>query len=129
MTDLNTKLGELLKEVEDEMDDLGLYAMELNFTNHMQGLEDGVNKLAFRKLQIEKWLITSIMERNYWKSQRLLTLFCNTIKDIVQLFQTEKLKVVDMEGEIVSDGGSVFLSKTMKQIYKYQVYIEYIKLF
>jgi hypothetical protein len=128
MTDLNTKLSELLKEVEDEMDDLSLYAMELNFTNHLQGSDEKVNKLAFRKLQIEKWLITSIMEKNYWKSQRLLTLFCNTIKDIVELFN-DKLKVVDMEGEVIEGGGNIFLNKTMKQIYKYQVYIEYIKLF
>jgi hypothetical protein len=35
MTDLDTKLNEQLKEVEEEMDDLSLYAMELNFTNHI----------------------------------------------------------------------------------------------
>ena len=93
MTDLDTKLNEQLKEVEDEMDDLALYAMELNFTNHLQGLDDKVNKLAFRKLQIEKWLITSILRRDPDKAQRWFLLFCQTLQDIVELFKTEIIKL------------------------------------
>ena len=128
MTDLDTKLNEQLKEVEEEMDDLSLYAMELNFTNHIQGLDEKVNKLAFRKLQIEKWLITSILRRDYEKAQKWFILFCQTLQDIVELFKTEKLKVVDMDGKIVDDGGNIFLNNTMTQTYKYKVYIEFIKL-
>lgn len=128
MTNLTTKLNELLKEVEEEMDDLSLYAMELNFTNHLQGLDDKVNKLAFRKLQIESWLIKSLLRHDADKAEKWFKLFCDTLQAIVELFKIEKLKVVDMEGEIVTDGDSIFLNRTMNQTCKYKIYIEYIKL-
>lgn len=128
MTDLDSTLNELLKEVEEEMDDLALYAMELNFTNHIQGLDDKVNKLAFRKLQIEKWLIQSILNRDWEKAERWFQIFCQTLQDIVEVFKTDKLKVVDMEGEIVSDGDKIFLKRNLEQTCKYKTYIEYIKL-
>lgn len=128
MTDLDSTLNELLKEVEEEIDDLALYAMELNFTNHIQGLDDKVNKLAFRKLQIEKWLIQSILNRDWEKAERWFQIFCQTLQDIVEVFKTDKLKVVDMEGEIVSDGDKIFLKRNLEQTCKYKTYIEYIKL-
>lgn len=128
MTDLDSTLNELLKEVEEEIDDLALYAMELNFTNHIQGLDDKVNKLAFRKLQIEKWLIQSILNRDWEKAERWFQIFCQTLQDIVEVFKKDKLKVVDMEGEIVSDGDKIFLKRNLEQTCKYKTYIEYIKL-
>lgn len=70
MTDLDFQLREQLKEIDDDLEDLDYYQIELNFNNHLEGTDEHVNKLAFRRLRIEKYLVNSLLKRDLVQSQR-----------------------------------------------------------
>ena len=128
MTDLDFQLKEQLKEIDDELEDLDYYQMELNFNNHLEGTEEHVNKLAFRKLRIEKYLVNSLLKRDLVQSQRWYDLLVENYQDSIKLFKVDKLKVVDYDGQTIEEGQDIFLNRIMKDACKYKVYIDFLQM-
>lgn len=128
MTDLNFQLREQLKEIDEDLEDLDYYEMELRFNNHIEGTEESINKLAFKKLRIEKYLINSLLKRNLEQSQRWYDLLIENYQDSIKLFKIDKLKVVDYDGKVIEEGQDIFLNKIMRDACKYKIYINFLKM-
>jgi len=117
-----------LKILNDDIYDLECLDMNLRFQNLDSGESCNISHLAYKKLNIEKFILINLAKKDLVSAIRFYELFVKTIEQIMTLLSEDKdkLLITDMDDNPIENPGYVYVSQVTEELIRYQAYIKYV---
>ena len=118
---------EELKILDGDIYDLECLDMNLRFKNTESGDSSKISHLAYKKLNIEKFILINLAKKDLVSAIRFYELFVKTVEQIMTLLSEDKDKLLisDMNDNPIENPGYVYVSQVTEELIKYQAYIKY----
>ena len=118
-----------LKYIDEAIEDLDYLNIEVKFNIHIGDSDKNreINPLAFRRLQTEKILVKSILNKNVKMADRGYDLYIETVNKIREHIETHGETVTDHDNNILENGEQIYLDELLNDVARYTVCLEVMK--
>jgi len=119
---------EELKILDGDIYDLECLDMNLRFKNTESGDTCKISHLAYKKLNIEKFILINLAKKDLVSAIRFYEIFVKTVEQIMILLSEDKdkLLITDMNDNPIENPGYVYVSQVTEELIRYQAYIKYV---